>query len=389
MRRPLTRAGGAAVASTARRWGRDLARVSRLVLAVKTAVAAAIAWILAPYVPFAESEYSYYAPLGVLVSMYPTVLDSVRSGMQALLGLALGIGLGLGALALVGAGAPAILAVALVVGAGVALGGLRAVGAGRDWIPIAGVLVLLLSGHDEGEFPVSYLVTMGFGVLVGVVVQWAAMPPLYFGEARGRLADLRTALVGCLQEVARLVEARADDGRDPAGAAAGGTGAPDGAADAPAGPPPDPEELAGSVRRALDALVATLGDVTEEIGEARRSQRANPRARRRRGERKDLDEQFRALDRAAFFVRALADLVVHAGEGGVVRHRLAEAALRCAALVSASGEAEERESAARRAREALDAYFAALDAERGLPRSEAANEVAAGTCLRRVIDALA
>ncbi len=67
-----------------RRWWADAVSADRLLLAAKTAVAAALAWYLAPFVPFAQSEYSYYAPLGVLVSMYPTVARSASSGVQAL-----------------------------------------------------------------------------------------------------------------------------------------------------------------------------------------------------------------------------------------------------------------------------------------------------------------
>src|SRR5690606_6682119 len=116
----------------------------------------------------AESEYSYYAPLGALVSMYATVLDSVRAGVQVLVGLALGIMLGIGALGLARAGAPSYVAIAVVVGIGVALGGLAILGAGGDWVPIAGVLVLLLSGSEGDDFSLSYLVTMGFGAAVGL-----------------------------------------------------------------------------------------------------------------------------------------------------------------------------------------------------------------------------
>ncbi|MEH3089950.1 MAG: hypothetical protein PGN24_10270 [Microbacterium arborescens] len=80
-----------ALATAARTAGGEAFAVSRLLLAGKAALAAAIAWYLAPLVPFAHDEYSYYAPLGVLVSMYPTIADSARAGLQAVAGLAIGI----------------------------------------------------------------------------------------------------------------------------------------------------------------------------------------------------------------------------------------------------------------------------------------------------------
>ncbi|WP_449280787.1 FUSC family protein [Leucobacter sp.] len=343
--------------SAAKRWGRQLSRLSRLVLAAKTAVAAALAWYLAPFVPFAESEYSYYAPLGVLVSMYTTVLDSVRAGVQALVGLAVGIALGLGALSLVVAGAPSIAAVALVVAVGVALGGLHVLGAGRDWIPIAGLLVLLLSGREGGEFSLSYLVTMGFGVVVGIIVQWVAMPPLYFGEARGRLADLRGVLSACLDEAEELVRGRQHD--------------------------------ESRLRGAVDALVVTLGEVTEEIREARRSERANPRARRRHGERETIDEQLRALDRAAFFVRALSELVVAVESPGPLCEALGDAIGRCRAVVAGVAGRDARQRALDEARGALERYFRALEEDARRSPASLADAVASGACLRCIVDALA
>ncbi len=351
--------------AAAARLGRELGNTSRLVLAVKTAAAAAIAWYLAPFVPFAESEYSYYAPLGVLVSMYTTVVDSVRSGLQALFGLSVGIGLGLGALAIVIQGVPAIVAVALVVAVGVALGGLHVFGAGREWIPIAGVFVLLLGGRDARDFSLSYLVTMGFGVIVGLLVQWIAAPPLYLSEARARLSDLRRALSSCLDATAAAVDEQNGEDR----------------------------ERAESLRRAVDDLLVTVRSVSEEIQEARKSERVNPRARRRRAEGEDMDEQYRSLDRAAFFVRALADLIPQRGIGpervdGAVEDRLAEAIRRCGSLASASGDPEAREDEARRAREALDEYVRALDEDSRPGRSAFATETAAGSYLRRIIDVL-
>ncbi len=343
--------------SAAKGWARQLSRLSRLVLAGKTALAAALAWYLAPLVPFAESEYSYYAPLGVLVSMYTTVLDSMRSGVQALVGLAVGIALGLGGLGLVAAGAPSIAAVALVVAVGVALGGLNVLGAGRDWIPIAGLLVLLLSGREGGDFSLSYLVTMGFGVLVGVLVQWIAVPPLYFGEARGRLSDLRGALAACLGEAESLARGEQQD--------------------------------RNRLQHAADDLIAILGEVTEGIREARRSERANPRARRRHGEREDFDEQLGALDRATFFTRVLSDLLRVEGGEGALREALGDAIGRCRSAVSAASGGDEREQALGEARDALERYFLLLRTDLRREPASLADEAASGACLSRIIDALA
>lgn len=338
----------------AKRGIRQLGRRSRIVLAVKTALAAALAWIIAPFVPFAESEYSYYAPLGALVSVYATVLDSVRAGVQVLVGLALGIGLGIGALGLVQAGAPSYAAIAVVVGLGVALGGLSVLGAGRDWVPIAGVLVLLLSGREGTDFSLSYLVTMGFGAAVGLVVQWAVMPPLYLTEADARLADLRDAIVDCLRETERFVRGEDDD--------------------------------LGAYRASVGRLHATYARVAREVDEARRSERANPRARRRRDLRESIDERFVALDRCEFSVRALSDFVAASAEAQLPRKELGDAVERCREAVAAVPGSDEQRRAADEAGQAVDRYAeAAVSAASRNPEAPT-SAVAIGACLRRILE---
>lgn len=81
-----------------------LVAAPRVLLAVKASFASALAWFLAPLVPFADDTYSYYAPLGVLVSAYPTIAGSLRSSEQALLGLAIGLGLGVAGVSALGEG---------------------------------------------------------------------------------------------------------------------------------------------------------------------------------------------------------------------------------------------------------------------------------------------
>ncbi|MDQ1217108.1 FUSC family protein [Microbacterium arborescens] len=251
----------ASLKAAARTAGGEAFAVSRLLLAAKTALAAAIAWYLAPYVPFAHDEYSYYAPLGVLVSMYPTIADSAKAGLQALGGLAIGIAIGLAGLWIVSGPSPRIVGVAIVVAAGVAVGGIRALGTGRDWIAIAALFVLLLGANDAGGFSVSYLVTMAFGVLIGVAVNLALVPPLYLRRASTRLSQLRDAVSDRLEMLASSVA--------------------DGA----------PTDSNG--QRYLGEI---LDAVSADVREAARSRKAHPLARRRRGIEAENDRRLRALE---------------------------------------------------------------------------------------------
>ncbi|MCR2815790.1 FUSC family protein [Microbacterium jiangjiandongii] len=305
-------------------------------LAAKTAVAAAVAWYLAPAVPFADAEYSYYAPMGVLVSMYPTVADSARAGAQALGGLALGIVLGFGGLAAVSVGAPAIAAIALVIGAGVALGGIRGLGAGRDWIAIAGLFVLLLGGGSADEFSTSYLVTMAFGVLVGIAANFLLLPPLYLREAGAQLADLRERLALSLERLAGDIE----------------TGE------------VDPARL----DRESDELASLAASVAEGMGEAGRSVRGNPRGRGRVAEQEQNDLAWSALERATLLTREVTEVLARRPQvtaDGLPRlHRQLGDALRaCADLVAAGPSAEDLSPSAEVASAAVTRYARSVAAE--------------------------
>lgn len=113
---------------------RHAARPARLLLAAKTAAAVAIAWSIAPLVPGSADDYPYYAPLGALISMYPTLMGSLRSSVQTLLGLAVGIGLAVVIVLTIG---PSVWTIGLAVGLGVLLSGTGWFGSGSEYLPIA------------------------------------------------------------------------------------------------------------------------------------------------------------------------------------------------------------------------------------------------------------
>ncbi|WP_144782917.1 FUSC family protein [Microbacterium sp. BH-3-3-3] len=344
-----------------RRWLSDAVTADRLLLAAKTAAAAALAWYLAPLVPFAQSEYSYYAPLGVLVSMYPTVARSASSGAQAVIGLALGIGLGLGSLAVVGTGLPRIVAVALVILIGVLLAGVRALGVGRDWVAIAALFVLLLGGADPDGYSVSYLVTMAFGVVVGVVVNLVVVPPLRVKKADDRLSRLRDALGEVLRTMSSSLAGRSFDSE---------------AAD-----------------RAAADLEGTLVEVREEVDLADESRRYNPRGRRLKTPRDLGRRRLDALTGTADATRELAAALARLTEGpdvdtrlpGDVRRLLADAIETVSRLVTTPPEPQATAGELRAAETALTRYtesLRSLDAQ-----DEPLDAWEAAVSLRRVIAA--
>lgn len=169
----------------------------RLQLSAKAGLAAGIAFLIAPLMPGSAAHYPYYAPLGALVAMYENVAGSMRQGLQTLVGLAAGIGL---AFVLISLGATP-LSVGVVMAFGVLLAGLPRLGAGRDWIPTAALLVLLVGGRNPDDFSFGYLLQMGVGVAVGVVVNLLVFPPLHFNAAALSLAELRLALARQLSDM--------------------------------------------------------------------------------------------------------------------------------------------------------------------------------------------
>jgi hypothetical protein len=342
------------------RAARTLVAPSRVLLATKTAGAAVLAWYLAPLIPFAADEYSYYAPLGVVVSMYPTLADSARSSVQTVLGLAIGIGFGLVAVGLDAAGVPAAVALAAIVAVGVLLGGARVLGPGREWIVMAALFVLLIGGRgDPDQFSVSYLVTMAFGIVVGVAVNVLIAPPVFLPYASRRLSELRDTVAARLDEMADAV-------------GAGGV---------------DHDALAASMSE-LSTMLLTVAD---EVREADRSLRGNPRGRRQAAAQEENARRLRALEHVTFFARDLADILgrippTGAPLRGEARTLLAEAVRACRDVVATAPGDRDTTALIETAGAAVEGYLASLEpVDTGI--AELAETVTAGVSLRRMIDA--
>jgi uncharacterized membrane protein YgaE (UPF0421/DUF939 family) len=249
--------------------------VQRLQLAAKAALAAGLAFLIAPLMPGAAANYPYYAPLGALVAMYHNVAGSVRQGVQALAGLTVGIGL---AVILVNIADPSPLTVALFMGIGVLLGGIRGIGSGSDWVPTAALLVLLVGGNNADEFSFGYLVQMGVGLGVGVAVNFLVFPPLHLNAAAASLDSLRLALGGQLRDMGAALKEEW---------------------------PPEHEEWS----RRSEELASATRSVRDLVKEADASRRANPR---RRLHPRDMDVDYRnlrQLERVTFHIQDMTDVL--------------------------------------------------------------------------------
>jgi uncharacterized membrane protein YgaE (UPF0421/DUF939 family) len=268
---------GASVAKVSNRLT-GMLRYTRIQLAIKAALAVGIAWTVAPLVPGIASQYPYYAPLGALVSMYPTVSGSAKAGLQTLIGLVTGMALALIALVF---GGPSVWTIALIVGLGVLLAGIPRLGAGKDYLPMAALFVLVLGGDDPDGYSLGYAVQMLVGVAVGLTVNAIVFPPLHLSGAVDGLASLRLSLARQLKEMGTAISESW---------------------------PPEHEDW--SKRRT--ELVAFSREVRESVQLADSSRYGNLRSRRHQ---RDLSADYRALramERVTLYVEDMTEVLATA-----------------------------------------------------------------------------
>ncbi|WP_161498716.1 FUSC family protein [Microterricola pindariensis] len=248
---------------------------SRLLLAAKTALAVGLAWLIAPLVPGVADEYPYYAPLGALVSMTPTLMGSVRTGLQTVVGLGLGILLAGAVLVL---WEPNVLTISLAVGIGMLIAGSRWLTVGGEYVPTAALFVLIIGGANADNYSIGYLVQMAVGIVVGLGVNLLIFPPLTVTAAVLRLNEFRELLARHLQEMSTALQEEW---------------------------PPQNEEWA-----TRDELLRTTSDaVRTALQEAEESRKANPRAQLQK---RDLGldyAQLQTLETITFHVRDMTDVL--------------------------------------------------------------------------------
>ncbi|MFH5879294.1 aromatic acid exporter family protein [Arthrobacter sp. NA-172] len=254
---------------------RQAATGHRLLFAAKTAAAAGLAWYLAPLMPGAAAAYPYYAPLGVLVSMHPTVAASAKHGLQTLLGLGLGIAM---AFALTTVTAPTALSVAAVVGLGVVIGGLPRLGSASEWVPMAALFVLVLGGSNAERFSFAYVLQMAMGVAVGFAVNWLVFPPLHLDAIDPAAEGHQRALSKQLRDMATAMTESW---------------------------PPNHEDWASR----SGELAVTAAAVRTAVHAAKLSAKANPRSHRRAGRLAGDLAELHTVERLTFHVQDITDVL--------------------------------------------------------------------------------
>jgi uncharacterized membrane protein YccC len=336
---------------------------SRLLLAAKTALAVGIAWFVAPSVPGVADDYPYYAPLGALISMTPTLMGSVRVGLQTLVGLAVGIVL---AGAVIFFAAPNVLTISLVVGVGVLVSGVRWLRSSGGYAPVAALFVLIVGGGDAESYSIGYIVQMGVGIAVGLIVNFAVLPPLRVSAAVSGLRDFRTLLAKHLDEMA---DALVDSW-----------------------PPQNDEwvERSDTLRETADAVRDALRDA-EETG------KANPRARLHK---RDLGSDYSDLydlETIAFHVRDITDVIANAiwersftaELPADLRAPLSDAMRAIGAVLESRNDGDDVHGAVTVADAALESALARLDDQRDHAPSALSAAASVAVSARRILAIMA
>ncbi|MGY1723903.1 FUSC family protein [Blastococcus sp. SYSU DS0533] len=246
--------------------------------AVRAALAAGLSWQVALLLPGTLSDYAYYAPLGAVIAVSPTVADSASAAWRSLLAILLGFALAVGVYELTRA-VPNALSIALIVLLAIVVEQWRALREQASWVSFAAVLMLTVGTADPADYAVRYAGLTFLGAAIGVLVTTVLFPPLQLTTAVQRIQAARALVADHLATMAAAVRS----GQVPA---------------------PDEWDARGTeLDRALERM--RHAELVVE-----RARRANPRARKWHGTAASIREQSRALDRVAVLIDDLTTLVV-------------------------------------------------------------------------------
>ncbi|WP_233491686.1 aromatic acid exporter family protein [Blastococcus sp. TBT05-19] len=245
---------------------------------VRASLAAGLAWQAAVLLPAPMSQYAYYAALGAVIAVHPTVADSASAAWRTVLAILLGFAVAVvvheATLAV-----PAPITIALVVGVAVVFEQWPVLREHASWVSFAAVLMFTVGAADPTTYAVNYAGLTLLGAAIGVLVTTVLFPPLQLTVAVRRIDAARSLLAQHLRGMAdglRLGEV------------------------------PSPGEWEGRGRQ----LAAALDRMRAAENVVARARRANPRARKWEGTAERIREQSRALDRVAVLVDDFTTLVV-------------------------------------------------------------------------------
>lgn len=177
-------------------------RYPALSAVLKAALAAGLAWQLGFLLPGMLDHYAYYASLGAITVLYPTVRDSTRQAITATGGIMCGVLLAVGMQWL---SWPNALTVAIVIALGTAVGRLPFLGEQRSWVPMAALFVLTAASPDTEVFALGYVTQIPLGAAVGLAVNYLILPPLPLAPLHRATQRMRTMMIEQLSAASHLL----------------------------------------------------------------------------------------------------------------------------------------------------------------------------------------
>lgn len=259
------------------RWASELLRTPWVQRGIRAALAAGLAWQAATLLPAGVAHYAYYAPLGAVIAVHPTVADSAAVAWRTVVAILLGFALAVGVYELVHA--PGALTIALIVALAIAVEQWRLLREQASWVSFAAVLMLTVGTSDPKDYALAYAGLTLLGAAIGVLVTTVLFPPLQLTTALRRIGATRTLLGRHLEDIAAGIRH---------------------------GELPPPEEWTAREQE----LGAALDRMRAAESTVERARRGNARASRWRARADTMREESRALDRVAVLVDDLTTLVV-------------------------------------------------------------------------------
>ncbi|MEL7976378.1 hypothetical protein AAG589_10980 [Isoptericola sp. F-RaC21] len=250
-------------------------RHPRWSLAVRGALAAALAWMVGVVAPAPFSDYPYYAPLGAVIATTGTLARSVRESLQTVAALLLGAGIALAADSVL---VPGALSLALVVGVALLCAGWRVFGGMGAWVANAAIFVLVLGQGESADYVGAFAGLVVVGAAIGTGVN-LLLPPLLLTPSALALGALRDALVEQLDDLAGWLD---DEG------------------------PLDAAEW----ERRRRALYPTIEGARAAVARSGEASRGNPRARRHGERARSQARQAEVLGTSAEVVDEVVRLLV-------------------------------------------------------------------------------
>jgi uncharacterized membrane protein YgaE (UPF0421/DUF939 family) len=177
-----------------------------LLQALKTAVAAVIAWVVCSLI--APEQIPVFGAIAAIIVVQPSVNQSLSRALERSIGVIVGVVVAFLASAIFGS--PGWLILAAIV-ASVLLGwALRFPQSSTVQVPISAMLVLTIGAQTPG-YAVERIIETIIGALIGVAINWLIVPPVALQPAHEAVAALGREVAATMDGLAVMLSTPTDE----------------------------------------------------------------------------------------------------------------------------------------------------------------------------------